>query len=95
MKAKRLVLSSCLAAAIVIGLVFTMALLDDAYSPGLPPASFRYGVFIVAWPFVLTSALLHHDPPPGICWWALFALTGLFWGAVTECFFILRYARKP
>jgi hypothetical protein len=95
MRAKRLVLSSCLAAVIVIGLVFTLALLDDAYSPALPPAFFRYGVLVVAWPFALTSALLHHDPPPGICWWVLLALAGLFWGAVTECLFRLRNARKP
>jgi len=95
MRAKRLVLTSCLAAAVVIGLVYTLALLDDAYSPALPPAFFRYGVLIAAWPFAVTSALLHHDPPPGICSWALLALAGLFWGTVTECFFILKYARKP
>jgi hypothetical protein len=80
--------------AIVVGLTFLLAVLDDAYSPGLPPGLFRYFVLIVAWPLAVTSLLLHHDPPPGICWWLLLALAGLFWGGVGEFVIMLKNARK-
>jgi hypothetical protein len=93
MKMRRLILSSCCASVAAFGLTFLLAALDDAYSPHLPPAIFRFIIAVVDWPFVAVSALLHSDPPPGICWWLLLVVTGLFWGAVTETIFSLRQAR--
>jgi hypothetical protein len=93
MKIRRLILSSYCASVAAFGLMFLLAVLDDAYSPNLPPAVFRFIILVVDWPFVTVSALLHTDPPPGICWWVLLGVTGLFWGAVAEIIFTLKKTR--
>jgi hypothetical protein len=93
MKIHRLILISCCAAIVALGLIFLLAVLDDAYSPHLPPAFFRFVVLVFDWPFCTISALLHGDPPPGICWWILIGVTGLFWGAVVEFIFTLKKKR--
>jgi hypothetical protein len=95
MRATRFMLSTCCAMVLALGLLFLLAALDDAYSPGLPPAWFRYFVLMVEWPSTATALVLHQDPPAGICAWTLLAVTGLFWGAVGEFVFALNNARKP
>jgi hypothetical protein len=95
MRAKRLFLSSTCATVVVLGLICVLAVLDDTFSPNLPPGFVRYVVLIAAWPFAVTSAVLHGDPPPGLCWWVLLAASGLFWGAAGELLLVLKNARKP
>ena len=93
MKMRRLFFSSCIASVAAFGLTFLLAVLDDAYSPSLPPAIIRFVILAFEWPFVAVSAMLHSDPTPGICWWVLLGVTGLFWGAVAEIVFSLRHER--
>jgi hypothetical protein len=94
MKLRRLIVSSCCATIVAFILFFLLAVLDDEFSPNLPPAFFRYPVLLVNWPFAAVTLLLRSDPPAGLCWWALWGLTGLFWGSVAEFIFTVKKTRK-
>jgi hypothetical protein len=94
MRVRRIIAVSCCATGIAFVLLFLLAVLDDEYSPALPPVLFRWVVLVVDWPLYVTSKILHRDPPPGICWWALLFAAGLFWGFVVEIFFVLKKACK-
>ncbi len=95
MRAKRFLLTSLCASAALVGLLFLVAIVDDSLSPSPPPRALQCVLLVAAWPFALTSALLHGDPPPGLCWWLLVAATGLFWGGVGEAVGLLRHAKHP
>jgi hypothetical protein len=93
MRVGRFIFSSFCATVIVVGLVFLLAEVNDAYAPNLPPVLFRYLVLLAAWPFAITSIILHHDPPAGVCWWVLTLVAGLFWGFIIEFIFVLKKVR--
>ncbi len=95
MRTKRFIVSSLCASTAVLGLIFLVAMVDDSFSPSPPPKALQYVLAVAAWPFAITSAILHGDPPPGLCWWLLLAVTGLFWGGVCETLFVVKNARSP
>jgi hypothetical protein len=89
MKIDRFIFSSCCATTIAVAMLFLLAMLDDAYSPGLPPIIFRSVVLVIDWPLTVSSIMLHHDPP-SICFWPLLIFAGLFWGFIVEIIFLLK-----
>ena len=95
MRTKRFIVTSLCASAAVLGLICLVAMVDDSSSPNPPPRALQVVLTVAAWPFAITSALLHGDPPPGLCWWLLLAATGLFWGGTCETLFVVKNARRP
>jgi hypothetical protein len=95
----RFTISSYSAMLVVIGLFLWLIFgFPDQMNPTDPPPTLthetlRYVCTVAAWPFAITSLILHGDPPLAIDWLLLWITTGLFWGFIIELFFILN-ARK-
>jgi len=87
-KARRVIVFSVCAMAVVLGLFLWLVLWYDDIMPfNLPSSPYEKGFSVICtlamWPFVIAEMVFGRDPP-SVLWLPLWAITGLCWGLLTE-----------